>query len=433
MANNIYFRPLTPLESFSMTQMFTLKMAQWNHSVKHDILGPISARIIGCALVAFTALADALMHTALTIGKCISGLSLFAFQFCINIPQDLNLGSSLIHLNNTMRAVFHSTTLPFLCLLDPDRAYHMVKTYHDGRLLKVKILRDQLHNEEKTLAKLKEGFDQKERLLKDLKRNMVVLEGHIEKLNQELQVTQDQMKERKNEVEDHNNKLEELEKKINQLKIDKENDINALFIANKDIEKKVQELKDLHNKKNVEENLAGLEQKADVEHINNKFGNLKVEGFQLNNKIAENLFRIEEEAEAESLNSEIQNLKIKIQNQKNKIVEAENPIKNAQEKSDELKIKIGALENEKAALQEKIIIKENEKKALEDENKELRQKADKLMKDDNDFKELLSLSNQANVKLQAQLKEAEEALIKKNNAKDIVIKRVDPVEIPWLF
>ncbi len=94
MANNIYFRPLTPLESFSMTQMFTLKMAQWNHSVKHDILGPISARIIGCALVAFTALADALMHTALTIGKCISGLSLFAFQFCINIPQDLNLGSS---------------------------------------------------------------------------------------------------------------------------------------------------------------------------------------------------------------------------------------------------------------------------------------------------------------------------------------------------
>lgn len=185
MVGSISLPSLTPIERFSLTEKFTHKMTGWNHSVKHPKLGPAGARILGCACVAFTSLADVLIHAALAFGKGAAALSVLALRCCITVPRDLHLSSSLVHLMNAVRSIFNAAILPFICLLNPDRAYRIVHPHT------IENKKDQNATIENGPTQSTESIQEKNAKLEDeikiAKNDLEKRSEEIEKLNKDLQ------------------------------------------------------------------------------------------------------------------------------------------------------------------------------------------------------------------------------------------------------
>ena len=101
----------TEAERFSLTSMLTGKMKEWNLSTQHRLLGPLAARIVG------------VVSTGMFLGKSFVVLPAKPFTLCLKVPKDLDLSSPLIHLANAASRLSKIVVLPFICLLDPNRAH----------------------------------------------------------------------------------------------------------------------------------------------------------------------------------------------------------------------------------------------------------------------------------------------------------------------
>ena len=183
---NINFRPLTALENFSLTEMFTTKMHKWNHDTVHPVLKPIAARIVGCALVAFAALADVLVHAALTLGKTVAAVAVLPFRPFFNLPQDVELSSPLIHLMRSTHSIFNVVILPLLCLLDPDRAYQITQTTNIVKLKhKITKLQQEFNEEQKS----------NQTVVEVLQKDYIEAQNKIEQLNANIEKLKKETKE----------------------------------------------------------------------------------------------------------------------------------------------------------------------------------------------------------------------------------------------
>ncbi|WP_042278920.1 hypothetical protein [Candidatus Protochlamydia sp. R18] len=117
---------LSNLENFSFTAYFTKQMANINHSF---VLGSVSSRIIGFVAIPFTSLADAFAHACLTTSKFAIGIVISPYNITASLffpdkvaSTDLELSSALIHLIRVIESVVTGILLPFVCLLNPERA-----------------------------------------------------------------------------------------------------------------------------------------------------------------------------------------------------------------------------------------------------------------------------------------------------------------------
>ncbi|MBS4162825.1 Uncharacterized protein PRO82_000102 [Candidatus Protochlamydia amoebophila] len=117
---------LSNLENFSFTAYFTKQMANVNHSF---VLGSVSSRIVGFVAIPFTSLADAFAHACLTTSKFATGIVISPYNITANlffpdkaVSTDLELSSALIHLIRVVESFVTGILLPFVCLLNPERA-----------------------------------------------------------------------------------------------------------------------------------------------------------------------------------------------------------------------------------------------------------------------------------------------------------------------
>ncbi|WP_075883846.1 hypothetical protein [Candidatus Protochlamydia sp. W-9] len=117
---------LSNLENFSFTAYFTKQMANVNHSF---VLGSVSSRIVGFVAIPFTSLADAFAHACLTTSKFATGIVISPYNITADLffpdkaaSTDLELSSALIHLIRVVESLVTGILLPFVCLLNPERA-----------------------------------------------------------------------------------------------------------------------------------------------------------------------------------------------------------------------------------------------------------------------------------------------------------------------
>lgn len=113
----------TEAERFSLASMLTGKMKEWNLSTQHRLLGPLAARIVGVVGIVFAMAGDVIIHTGMFLGKSFIVLPAKPFALCLKVPKDLDLSSPLIHLTNAASRLSKIVVLPFICLLDPNRAH----------------------------------------------------------------------------------------------------------------------------------------------------------------------------------------------------------------------------------------------------------------------------------------------------------------------
>lgn len=113
----------TAAERFSLTSMLTGKMKEWNLSTQHRFLGPLAARIVGVVSIVFAMAGDVIIHTGMFLGKSFVVLPAKPFTLCLEVPKDLDLSSPLVHLANAASRLSKIVVLPFISLLDPNRAH----------------------------------------------------------------------------------------------------------------------------------------------------------------------------------------------------------------------------------------------------------------------------------------------------------------------
>ncbi|WP_162180818.1 hypothetical protein [Candidatus Protochlamydia amoebophila] len=101
-------------------------MANVNHSF---VLGSVSSRIVGFVAIPFTSLADAFAHACLTTSKFATGIVISPYNITADLffpdkaaSTDLELSSALIHLIRVVESLVTGILLPFVCLLNPERA-----------------------------------------------------------------------------------------------------------------------------------------------------------------------------------------------------------------------------------------------------------------------------------------------------------------------
>lgn len=127
MVHQVKLKPLTNIESFSLTEKFTHKMAMWDHSEVHPKLMSLASRVVGFSCSAFVSLGDFFLHTSLTLGKSVAAVSVLAFRCWVPISPDFDLSSPLVHLTRSIHSLFNIALLPFLCFFNPERAYRVTQ------------------------------------------------------------------------------------------------------------------------------------------------------------------------------------------------------------------------------------------------------------------------------------------------------------------
>ncbi|MBA2369455.1 MAG: hypothetical protein H0V82_10595 [Candidatus Protochlamydia sp.] len=149
---------LTDFEKFSLTRPYLNELSKINNS-SYAISGPLASRIIGLATLSLTSLADAFVHSAACIGVSLTGVIVspynflaFAFYPEYSKSEDYEFSSSLVHLMMSVECVFNAVILPFMCLLNPDRA---------SRWMSSRTAKDNLlQASEKRIAELQHLYDQ---------------------------------------------------------------------------------------------------------------------------------------------------------------------------------------------------------------------------------------------------------------------------------
>lgn len=110
-------------ENFSLTAQVTRKLERLNLS------SPLTSRVIGVAAIPFASLADVLTHGSLACLKAATGIFVSPYN-CLAllffpsyaIRLNLSLSDSLVHLMRMIECLFTGALLPFLHLLDPEKA-----------------------------------------------------------------------------------------------------------------------------------------------------------------------------------------------------------------------------------------------------------------------------------------------------------------------
>ncbi|WP_068470472.1 hypothetical protein [Candidatus Protochlamydia phocaeensis] len=120
---------LSPLENFSSTAYATKPLSDLNQS-GFLLLGAVSARVLSCVVIPLTAIVDSTIHMSCFAGKMCTGVVITPYNTIAGriapnwkAPRDLEISSAFIHLMRMVECVFTAAILPFVCLINPDRAY----------------------------------------------------------------------------------------------------------------------------------------------------------------------------------------------------------------------------------------------------------------------------------------------------------------------
>ncbi|WP_068470474.1 hypothetical protein [Candidatus Protochlamydia phocaeensis] len=122
---NIPSYQLSSIENFSCTAHVTKPLSNLNQSG-----GLLISRILSCAIVPLTAIADGAIHMSLFVLKGTTGAFFTPYNLVMvkispkwTVPRDLELSSAFIHLMRVVECLFTAAILPFICLINPTRAY----------------------------------------------------------------------------------------------------------------------------------------------------------------------------------------------------------------------------------------------------------------------------------------------------------------------
>ncbi|QLH37278.1 MAG: hypothetical protein HWD61_14960 [Parachlamydiaceae bacterium] len=229
--NSIHKSTFSRVESFSLSENFTYRMALWNHAT-NSRLKPLVARILGFACGAFVALGDFLIHAALSVCKSLIAVSILPFKCCFPIPQDLKLSSSFVHLIYAVRSLFQVAILPFACLLNPDRAYRICE---HNRYEEVKIKEMEHALIAQKMDQIKAEFTSKEKTVESQRITLTDLGNKLERsehsLHQENQTQIEKIKNLQNENDHLKDKIRNLKNNLPEIHSDEshENEIIANF------------------------------------------------------------------------------------------------------------------------------------------------------------------------------------------------------------
>lgn len=305
----MHLQHLARLENFSLVEKLTHKMVEWNHSAAHPKLGPIIASVVGCASVAFAALADVLVHAALSIGMGVVALSVMAFRCCFRIPLDIDLASPLIHLARMLHSIFNATVLPFLCLSDPDRAYLL------AQLNEKEPQKQQLPNKNEQLNALRQNEARLNESLKILKNDVNKQELEIEKLKIGIQEAK-QLAER----------------------LDKEQQIKALNDEKKILEDKVKAIE--ANTSQAAGQTEPSEKQKTVQALNQQISAHNENILKLHQQISAAKYNAVQAKECiQRLETEVATLKTKCTQKEKRLVEIQAEAKQLKQKSPDLEVK----------------------------------------------------------------------------------------------
>lgn len=156
---------LTDFEKFSITRPYLNELSRLNNSA-YAFSGPLASRIIGIATLSLASLADALLHSVACFGVGMTGIIVSPFNFLAfaffpeySRSENFELSSSLVHLMMSVESLFNAAILPFLCLLNPDRA---------SRWMSSRTAKDNLLNASGArIAELQQHYDQSQRNCRD--------------------------------------------------------------------------------------------------------------------------------------------------------------------------------------------------------------------------------------------------------------------------
>jgi hypothetical protein len=284
---------LTDFEKFSITRPYLNELSKINNS-SYAISGPIASRIIGIATLPFVSLGDAFLHCIACAGVGMTGIVVSPYNFLAfaffpeySKSEDYEFSSSLVHLMMTVESLFNAAILPFLCLLNPDRA---------SRWINARTAKDNLLNESgERIAELQQYYDHSQRnylsLLNEKNQCQTDLEEK-ERINQDLnrqllgqqsfsadeQMRANQLVEEKERgivelnrqlIEQNQHFVNELSREKNQLLIEKyEVGVQLLILKNSALETERDLQLTIVNLKN--ENQAILEKNHEIVHQANQ-------------------------------------------------------------------------------------------------------------------------------------------------------------------
>lgn len=167
MTDKIY--ALSDSENYSRSLDFAESMHRFSH--KYPITGFFGSRVVGVAIIPLTSLYDGAVHTILAVGVLITGTVALPYNLVARgfkwkqLPKGCELSAFPVHLNRVIEHACGAFILPFVMLMDPSRAYHLLH----GRVGK-KLLENAKEAEE-TAKKLNNDIAQLEKQKADLEKS----------------------------------------------------------------------------------------------------------------------------------------------------------------------------------------------------------------------------------------------------------------------
>ena len=116
----------TRLENFTVTGKLTEKMVQWNHS--DSIILQLGSRLVGFTFSLITSVIDAQFHSFVFVGKSLTGIVITPVNAFLKNPnlEEFELSSAFVHLIRAVQSLFQTAVLPFIILLDPEKAHALL-------------------------------------------------------------------------------------------------------------------------------------------------------------------------------------------------------------------------------------------------------------------------------------------------------------------
>lgn len=206
---------------YSRTLAFTARMDQWNRGSK--IVGPLASRVVGVVVTPLTCTVDAVVHLIFAGGTLLVGVVVTPINFVARLISSKNLISEALalsaapaHLYQALEHALDGITLPFIIVLDPARAYG--------------ILRGRISEKEERAAQQVESK----------KRELQQKTNELQKLIEEKKKNPSNSAEDKKALADKTDEVNRLQNQLNQLKADQvfalQNQVKALETEKADAE-----------------------------------------------------------------------------------------------------------------------------------------------------------------------------------------------------
>lgn len=226
MVNN--FSNLSRLENLSFTSKLTESLATLNQS-KGLIVGELATRVGGFISIPFSGLADTVVHAGLTLGKMVTGSFVTPYNLTIakikpewKINQEFELSSALIHLVRVVESVFTTVILPFICLLNPNRAHDFMnhRYGYDKLLNQLETSEAQIRTQAEALANASQEIQTKEEKLIEITNQVDGYKTQMQTLKENLEEVKVELKAKENNfiavTDQYNKKIDELRKQLMQ-------------------------------------------------------------------------------------------------------------------------------------------------------------------------------------------------------------------------